>query len=115
MVTTLLQNGSKINIFGARKTFEVEIGMQSGQDISLMEKFANIVFAADAKTNPKKMGIELWKKVRSDKTKFSESILNWLSSDEKEGNFIVPKYISDAFDFLNTNDEESNNTTISSN
>jgi len=115
LVTTLLRNGSKINIFGARKTFEVEVGMQSGQDISLMEKFANIVFAADIKTNPKKMGIELWKKVRNDKTKFSESILNWLSSDEKEGNFIVPKYISDAFDFLNVNDEESNNTTISSN
>ncbi len=115
LVSTLHVAGCNINIFGATKTFEVEIGIQPDQDLSLLEKFAEIEFTEEIKRDPKTMGIELWKKVRNDKTKFSENILTWLSTASREGNFIVPKYILDAFDFLNTEDESSNNTTADGN
>ncbi len=115
MVSGLNHDGCSIDIFGARKTFEVEIGIQPEQNLNLIGTFAETEFTDEMKKDSKVVGIELWKKVRNDKTKFSEKLLGWLSTEDRDNSFVVPQYIKQAFDFLVTENENSDNSTVGSN
>lgn len=115
LVSDLRKDQHSINIFGAKKTFEVEIGMQKDQNIDLLSGFAGVTFSDKIRSNPQLVGIELWKKVKNNKAEFAEKLLNWLSQDDREGNFVVPQYIKSAFDFLVQDNDNPNSTTTSGN
>jgi len=101
-VDKLKKGGVPVDIFLARKTFEVEFGIANEKN----KNFFKEIISSDILqgVSGTALGIELWRNIvnRDIKTNFAEKILKTLASDEeqKESSLVVPRYIADAFEFL---------------
>ena len=91
-----------VDIFLARKTFEVEFGIENEKNKSFFKEIidSNNLQGVSGIT----LGIEVWRNIvnKDIKTDFAEKILKIIASDEKQkrSGLVVPQYIIDAFKFL---------------
>jgi len=91
-----------VDIFLARKTFEVEFGIENEKNKSFFKEIidSNNLQGVSGIT----LGIEVWRNIvnKDIKTDFAEKILKIFASDEKQkrSGLVVPQYIIDAFKFL---------------
>lgn len=101
-VTRLKDDGYQVDVFAARKTLEVEIGLATSQNYDLLQTFSDLNITTEMRSEEQKLAtaIDLWKKVRNRKTEFSENMLLWLTEEQSEKSFVIPDHIKAAFDFL---------------
>lgn len=101
-VDKLKKEGVPVDIFLARKTFEVEFGIANEKNKSFFKEIidSNNLQGVSGIT----LGIEVWRNIvnKDIKTDFAEKILKIFASDEKQkrSGLVVPQYIIDAFKFL---------------
>ena len=101
-VDKLKQEGVPVDIFLARKTFEVEFGTANERNKSFFKEIidSNNLQEASGIT----LGIEVWRNIvnKDIKADFAERILKFFDRDEKQKriDLIVPQYIKNAFKFL---------------
>ena len=101
-VDKLKKEGVPVDIFLARKTFEVEFGIENEKNKSFFKEIidSNNLQGFSGIT----LGIEVWRNIvnKDIKTDFAEKILKIFASYEKQkrSGLIVPQYIIDAFKFL---------------
>lgn len=115
-INTLKDEGYQVDIFEARKTLEVEIGLADNQDYSLIGTFIEQEISSPVESFEQKLAIsiDLWKKVKDEKTSFCEKILLWLKKVDRVGSFVVPKHIQLAFDYLKDDYGNTDTTTTGS-
>lgn len=100
-VKDLRGKGCNIRLFSAEKTFEVALGTTNFTNTAFLQEVYSFTPAELSGKSNLWVGIETWKTSLNKKSEYAEKILGYLQ--DKTKTFDIPTYITDAFEFLNTN------------